>query len=139
MPRTLVLGLCAGYFLVFLDVTVVNVALPQIGSDLRAGQLWMAGVVNAYTLVLAALLLGVGQSGLPGVVDGCGLALAALLLPSGVGGVRWGHRPVVVLAFLCFFLGSLAYPPPPTIELLVAARAPQGVGAAATMAGPLAM
>ena len=47
MPRTLVLGLCAGYFLVLLDVTVVKVALPQIGSDLRAGQSGMAGVVNA--------------------------------------------------------------------------------------------
>jgi DHA2 family methylenomycin A resistance protein-like MFS transporter len=116
MPRTLVLGLCAGYFLVLLDVTVVNVALPQINSDLRAGQSGMAGVVNAYTLVLAALLL-----------------------PFGVFGDRWGHRRVVVLGFLCFFLGSLACSLSPTIELLVAARALQGVGAAATMAGTLAM
>ena len=77
MPRTLVLGLCAGYFLVLLDVTVVNVALPQINADLHAGQSGMAGVVNAYTLVLAALLL-----------------------PFGVIGDRWGHRRVVVLGFL---------------------------------------
>src|SRR5690625_7423992 len=85
MPRTLVLGLCAGYFLVLLDVTVVNVALPQINTDLDAGQSGMAGVVNAYSLVLAALLL-----------------------PFGVIGDRWGHRRVVVLGFLSFFLGSLA-------------------------------
>src|SRR5690625_4815450 len=116
MPRTLVLGLCAGYFLVLLDVTVVNVALPQIGSDLRAGQSGMAGVVNAYTLVLAALLL-----------------------PFGVCGDRWDHRRVVVLGFLCFFRWSLACSRSRTLELPAAARPRREVGAAATMAGTLAM
>ncbi|WP_098729963.1 MFS transporter [Brevibacterium epidermidis] len=116
MPRMLVLGLCAGYFLVLLDVTVVNVALPQINSDLQAGQSGMAGVVNAYTIVLAALLL-----------------------PFGAIGDRWGHRRVVVFGFLCFFVGSLACSLSPTITLLIASRAVQGVGAAATMAGTLAM
>ena len=116
MPRLLVLGLCAGYFLVLLDVTVVNVALPQINADLHAGQAGMAGVVNAYTFVLAALLLAVGAIG-----DRC------------------GHRRIVVFGFLCFFVGSLACSLSPTIELLVASRALQGVGAAATMTGTLAM
>lgn len=116
MPRVLVLGLCAGYFLVLLDVTVVNVALPQINSDLQAGQSGMAGVVNAYTIVLAALLL-----------------------PFGAIGDKWGHRRVVVFGFLCFFVGSLSCSLSPTITLLVASRAIQGAGAAATMAGTLAM
>ncbi|WP_166828825.1 MFS transporter [Brevibacterium limosum] len=116
MPRELVLGLCAGYFLVLLDVTVVNVALPQINSELQAGQSGMAGVVNAYTVVLAALLLAFGAIG-----------------------DKWGHRRVVVFGFLCFFLGSVACSLSPTIALLVASRAIQGVGAAATMAGTLAM
>lgn len=116
MPRVLVLGLCAGYFLVLLDVTVVNVALPQINSDLQAGQSGMAGVVNAYTIVLAALLL-----------------------PFGAIGDRWGHRRVVVFGFLCFFVGSLVCSLSPTITLLIASRAIQGAGAAATMAGTLAM
>lgn len=116
MPRMLILGLCAGHFLVLLDVTVVNVALPQINADLQAGQTGMAGVVNAYTFVLAALLLAFGAIG-----------------------DRWGHRRVVVLGYLCFFLGSLACSLSPTIDLLVASRALQGVGAAATMAGTLAM
>ncbi|MCU4296758.1 MFS transporter [Brevibacterium permense] len=97
MPRVLVLGLCAGYFLVLLDVTVVNVALPQINSDLQAGQSGMAGVVNAYTIVLAALLL-----------------------PFGAIGDRWSHRWVVVFGFLCFFVGSLACSLSTTITLLVA-------------------
>ena len=116
MPRVLVLGLCAGYFLVLLDVTVVNVALPQINSDLQAGQSGMAGVVNAYTIVLVALLL-----------------------PFGAFGDKWGHRRVVVFGFLCFFVGSLSCSLSPTITLLVASRAIQGAGAAATMAGTLAM
>lgn len=116
MPRTLVLGLCAGYFLVLLDVTVVNVALPQINADLQAGQAGMAGVVNAYTLILAVLLL-----------------------PFGVIGDRWGHRRVVLFGFLCFLLGSLACSLSPAIGLLIASRALQGVGAAASMAGTLAM
>ncbi|GAA1858263.1 MFS transporter [Brevibacterium marinum] len=116
MPRMLILGLCAGYFLVLLDVTVVNVALPQINVDLRAGQTGMAGVVNAYTFVLAALLLAIGAIG-----------------------DRWGHRRIVIFGFLCFFLGSLACSLSPTIELLVSSRALQGVGAAATMTGTLAM
>lgn len=112
----LVLGLCAGYFLVLLDVTVVNVALPQINSELQAGQSGMAGVVNAYTVVLAALLMAFGAIG-----------------------DKWGHRRVVVFGFLCFFLGSVACSLSPTIALLVASRAIQGAGAAATMAGTLAM
>ncbi|MCF2586314.1 MFS transporter [Brevibacterium sp. UCMA 11752] len=116
MPKLLVLGLCAGYFLVLLDVTVVNVALPQINADLQAGQSGMAGVINAYTFVLAALLLAFGAIG-----------------------DRWGHRRIVVFGFLCFFLGSLACSLSPTIEVLVASRALQGVGAAATMTGTLAM
>ena len=116
MSRVLVLGLCAGYFLVLLDVTVVNVALPQINLDLQAGQSGMAGVVNAYTIVLAALLL-----------------------PFGAIGDKWGHRRVVVFGFLCFFVGSLSCSLSPTITLLVASRAIQGAGAAATMAGTLAM
>lgn len=116
MPKLLILGLCAGYFLVLLDVTVVNVALPQINADLGAGQAGMAGVVNAYTFVLAALLLAFG-----------------------VIGDRWGHRRIVVFGFLCFFAGSLACSLSPTIEVLVASRALQGIGAAATMTGTLAM
>ena len=99
MPRVLVLGLCAGYFLVLLDVTVVNVALPQINSDLQAGQSGMAGVVNAYTFVLATLpallplpffgavsarissRLGVWKTSAAGlIVAGVGLGLMGLMV-----------------------------------------------------------
>jgi len=47
-------ALCGGYFLVLLDVTVVNVALPRIGGSLEAGAAGRAWVVDAYTVPLAA-------------------------------------------------------------------------------------
>jgi MFS family permease len=65
--RSVTLALCTGYFLVLLDVTVVNVALPQIGSQLDAGSAGLAWVVDAYSVPLAALLLasGMGRSASP--------------------------------------------------------------------------
>ena len=51
-----------GFFVVMLDVTVVNVALGGIGADLRIGIGTLQWVVDAYTLVLAALLLAAGAA-----------------------------------------------------------------------------
>jgi DHA2 family methylenomycin A resistance protein-like MFS transporter len=116
-PRLLVTAaLCAGYFLVLLDVTVVNVALPQIGSDLHAGGTGTAWVVDAYAVPLAALLLA-----------------------SGAIGDRLGHRPVVIAGFAAFGAASVACALAPTIAVLVAARALQGVGAALMLPGTLAL
>ena len=46
--------MCVGYFLVLLDVTVVNVALPSIGSDLGAGVGGLQWVVDGYAIALRA-------------------------------------------------------------------------------------
>jgi len=108
--------LCVGIFLVQLDVTVVNVALPAIRTDLTttlAGQQW--------------------------VVDGYMITLAALLLVCGALGDRIGHRRVVLTGLTVFGLASLGCGVAPTIELLVAARAVQGVGAALLLPGTLAV
>jgi DHA2 family methylenomycin A resistance protein-like MFS transporter len=108
--------LCVGIFLVQLDVTVVNVALPTIRVDLDtslAGQQW---VVDAYMITLAALLLICGALG-----------------------DRIGHRRVVLTGLTVFGLSSLACGAAPTIELLVAARAVQGIGAALLLPGTLAV
>ena len=108
--------LCVGIFLVQLDVTVVNVALPTIRVDLDttlAGQQW---VVDAYMITLAALLLVCGALG-----------------------DRIGHRRVVLTGLTVFGLASLACGAAPTIELLVAARAVQGIGAALLLPGTLAV
>lgn len=112
----LTLALCGGYFLVLLDVTVVNVALPQIRSGLSAGSSGLAWVVDAYSVPLAALLLA-----------------------SGAIGDRLGHRRVVLLGFIGFGAASVLCALAPTIAVLIAARAVQGVGAALMLPGTLAL
>lgn len=112
----LTLALCGGYFLVLLDVTVVNVALPQIGAQLHAGSAGLAWVVDAYSVPLAGLLLASGAIG--DVV---------------------GHRRIVLLGMVGFGVASVACAIAPTIGVLVAARAVQGVGAALMLPGTLAL
>ncbi len=114
--RLLLVVMCVGYFLVLLDVTVVNVALPTISED-----------------------LGASVAGLQGVVVGYTVALAALLLPAGALGDRVGHRPVVLVGLAVVGLGSLGCGLAPTTTLLVAARVVQGVGAAVLLPGTLAI
>lgn len=115
--RRLVLAvMCVGYFLVLLDVTVINVALPQIGAG-----------------------LGATVSGLQWVVDGYALALASLLLACGTIGDLRGHRSVVLVGLAVFAMASLVCGLAPTIGVLVAARALQGVGAALLLPGTLAI
>jgi DHA2 family methylenomycin A resistance protein-like MFS transporter len=108
--------MCVGYFLVLLDVTVVNVALPKIGSGLNAG-----------------------VSGLQWVVDGYALALAALLLAGGTIGDLRGHKPVVLTGLAIFGMASLGCGLAPSVGVLIAARAAQGIGAALLLPGTLAI
>ena len=72
--RTLVLVICClSLFIVGLDTTVVNVALPAIGRDLRASVAGLQWTIDAYTLVLASLLMLSGSTadrlGRPGRVS----------------------------------------------------------------------
>lgn len=76
--------MCVGYFLVLLDVTVVNVALPSIRTGLHPS-----------------------VAGLQWVVDGYALALASLMLAGGTIGDLRGHRRVVLAGLAVFGLGSL--------------------------------
>ncbi|WP_425828093.1 MFS transporter [Streptomyces fractus] len=117
LRRTIVLlVMCVGMFLVQLDVTVVNVALPTIGHD-----------------------LGGGLSGLQWVVDAYSVTLAAFLLAGGALGDRLGHRRVVVVGLGVFGLASLLCALAPAAGTLIAARALQGVGAALLLPGTLAV
>ncbi|WP_239014991.1 MFS transporter [Streptomyces sp. CdTB01] len=115
-PRTVLVVMCVGYFLVLLDVTIVNVALPEIGSR-----------------------LGTDVGGLQWVVDGYALALAALMLTSGTAGDLYGHRRVVLCGLVVFGAGSLACGLAPGVPVLVAARVVQGIGAALLLSGTLAI
>ena len=56
-------AICAGYFMVILDTTVVNVALPSLGRGLHTGTTGLQWVVDGYTLVLAGFLLPAGALG----------------------------------------------------------------------------
>lgn len=108
--------MCAGMFLVQLDVTVVNVALPHIGASLHTGLPGMQWVVDSYTVVLAACLLA-----------------------AGVVGDRWGHRNVAVAGLALFGGASLLCGLAPGIGALVAARALQGLAAALLLPSTLAV
>jgi DHA2 family methylenomycin A resistance protein-like MFS transporter len=112
----LTLGLCAGYFLVLLDVTVVNVALPSIGAGLHATGPGLAWVVDAYSVPLAALLLA-----------------------SGAIGDSLGHRRVVVAGFAGFGAASVLCALAPGAAVLITGRALQGVCAALMLPGTLAL
>jgi len=112
----LTLALCAGYFLVLLDVTVVNVALPSIGAGLHAAGPGLAWVVDAYSVPLAALLLA-----------------------SGAIGDSLGHRRVVIAGFLGFGAASVLCALAPGTAVLIAGRALQGVCAALMLPGTLAL
>lgn len=115
--RYLVLAtMCAGMFLVQLDVTIVNVALPRIGDDLRTD-----------------------LAGLQWVVDGYTVALASLLLAGGALGDRYGHNRLVLGGLALFGAASIACALSPSPQALIAARALQGVGAAALLPGTLAV
>ncbi len=108
--------MCVGYFLILLDVTVLNVAVPAIGVG-----------------------LGAGVSGLQWVVNGYALALAALLLVGGALGDAYGHRGVVMTGLALFGAASAGCGLAPTVGVLVAARVLQGVGAALLLPGTLAI
>ena len=110
------LAISLGQFLIQLDLTIVNVALPAIGRD-----------------------LGTSVSGLQWVVDGYNLALASLLLVGGRIGDRSGHKRVYLAGVLVFALGSALCAAAPTAAALVAFRVLQGVGAAIELPATLAI
>ena len=107
---------CFGLFFVQLDVTIVNVALRSIGGSLGAGTAALQWVVDAYALALASLMLSAGDA-----AD------------------RIGRRRVFVAGLGGFALGSLGCALAPSAGALVAARAVQGVGAAALLPSSLAI
>ncbi|MEV6630444.1 DHA2 family efflux MFS transporter permease subunit [Actinoplanes sp. NPDC051470] len=105
-----------GTFMLLVDVTIVNVALPSM-----------------------ALALDTSFTALQWVIDGYSLALAALLLVAGACADRYGRRAAYVGGVALFALASLACGLAPSPEALVAARLVQGIGAAAMFAATTAL
>ena len=105
------LGLTSlAFFMVALDALVVTTALPAIGHDLHVGVSTLEWTVNAYGLTYAA-----------GIVTAAGL------------GDHLGRRRVFAFGLALFTVASAACALAPTAGLLLAARAVQGIGAAAVM------
>uniref|UniRef100_UPI003D71900E MFS transporter n=1 Tax=Streptomyces sp. AA1529 TaxID=1203257 RepID=UPI003D71900E len=104
-------ALCLGGFMLLIDVTIVNTALPRMATSLDASFTSLQWVVDVYAVALAALLLVAGS-------------LADL----------HGRRRVFVTGLVLFALASLACGLAPDAGTLIAARAVQGVGAAAVFA-----
>ncbi|MEV0235955.1 MFS transporter [Nonomuraea sp. NPDC050786] len=113
--RLLVLAICcASIVVVVMDVSIVNVALPEMRRDLHASVPGLQWTVDAYTLVLAGFLVLAGST-----AD------------------RVGRRRIFQVGLAVFGLGSLLCSLAPGVGWLVAARALQAVGG--TMLNPVAM
>jgi EmrB/QacA subfamily drug resistance transporter len=108
--------LCVGMLMIVLDVTVVNVALPSIQSDLGFSQSSLAWVVNAYLIAFGGLLLLAGRFG-------------DIL----------GRKSVFMAGLGVFTVASLLCGLAQSQEVLVGARFIQGVGGAMTSAVILGM
>jgi MFS transporter, DHA2 family, methylenomycin A resistance protein len=107
-------AVCIAQFMILLDTTIVNVALPSIQRDLDASASDLEWTINAYVL-----------------------ALASLILVGGGLGDRYGRRRFFLLGFVLFTTFSAACALSTTTGELVAFRALQGVGAA--LLAPLAL
>ena len=102
--------------LAFVDGSVVNVALPDVGRALHADAGDLQWLVNAYLL-----------------------PLSALLLLGGAAGDRFGRRRLLIAGTILFATASLACALAPNLSSLLAARGFQGVGAAMLMPNSLAI
>jgi EmrB/QacA subfamily drug resistance transporter len=113
--RNVVLAICClSLFIVGMDVTIVNIALPAIRADLHASLSGLQWTIDAYTLVIASLLMLAGSTG-----------------------DRIGRKRVFRIGLVVFTIGSLLCSLAPGLSWLVLARAVQAVGG--SMLNPVAL
>lgn len=106
----------AGFFLVTLDISIVNVALARIQRDLGGGTAGQQWIIDGYTLLFAALLLFAGN-----LAD------------------RIGARRAFALGVVVFALASVACAAAPSAWALVGARCVQGAAAAVMLPASMAL
>ncbi len=109
-------AVCLGFFVIQLDVTIVNVALPAIQRDIGGSVAGLQWVIDSYTLALAAVMLTAGS-----IAD------------------RAGARRVFLIGLSGFAAGSAACALAPGLGFLIAARTAQGLGACALLPCSLAL
>jgi EmrB/QacA subfamily drug resistance transporter len=114
--RWVLLATVLGSGMVFLDGTVVNIAIPAIGRDLHAGISGVQWVLDAYLVVLSALLLLGGSLG-----------------------DRYGRRRIFTIGLSAFTGASVLCGVAPDLGLLIGARALEGAGGALLVPGSLAI
>src|SRR4051794_1580607 len=109
-------GACLGLFVLMLDSTVINLALPEMQADLDSATSELQWVPNAYLLTIAALVVTAGRLG-----------------------DIFGRRRLFDIGLAIFAAGSVLAALAPTIEVLIGGRVLQGVGAAALLPLSLAL
>lgn len=110
------LTVALGTLMLLVDVTIVNVAIPDMSAELGSTLADLQWVVNGYALALGAVLLAVG-----GIAD------------------RWGHTRIYVGGLALFSIASLVCGSAGNAETLVAARVFQGLAGAAMLATSMAL
>ncbi len=103
-------------FMILLDVTIVNIAIPHIMNSLNAGLSSVEWVINVYTLVFAVLLLSMGKLG-----------------------DLFGRKRLFIIGLAVFTLASLGCSLSPNLAVLVLARGIQAIGSAAMMPATLSI
>ena len=115
--KILTLGaMCFALFMAMLDNTVVNVALPTIQGHFGSGVSGLQWIIDAYTLVFASFML-----------------------TGGTLGDLYGRKRMFLFGLTIFTAGSLLSGLAPSLNVLIAGRAVQGLGAAALLPGTLSI
>ncbi len=109
-------AVCAGTFMLLVDVTIVNVALPDMARQLHTTFSDLQWVIDLYALTLGALVLTVGS-----IAD------------------RIGRRKTYIAGLVLFAASSLSCGIAPNVGVLIAARGVQGLGGAAMFATTMAL
>ena len=106
-PWLILTVLCTGFFVILLDTTIVNIAVPALTADLHAVLTQVLWIVNAYTLTYAGLLITGGRLG-----------------------DLYGHKRLFLIGLTVFVLASAACGLATGPAMLIATRALQGIGGA---------
>ena len=109
-------AICTGAFMLLVDVTIVNVALPDMARQLHTTFPDLQWVIDLYALVLGALVLTVGS-----IAD------------------RVGRKRLYLAGLVLFAASSLTCGLAPNVGVLIAARGVQGLGGAAMFATTMAL
>jgi EmrB/QacA subfamily drug resistance transporter len=107
---------CFGLLMLYIDLFIVNVALPTIGQDFHAPLSTVSWTISGYVLMIGVLPMGIGRLG-----------------------DLWGQRAIYLAGLATFTGASLACGLAPTITVLIIFRVIQGIGAATMTPGTLAI